>query len=273
MSRTSSGDRSEADPSSAASGAELPIVFDRAADYYDCTRGYPPGVAERVAELLCRAGGLGPQSRVLEVGVGTGRIALPLGLRVGQMVGVDRSIPMLRRLLQKPGAERTRPMVADVTALPFGPARFDAVIGVHVFHLIPGWRQALAEVKRVLTRDGLLLLAADDQLLPELWRATHALVPRRLNAGVPSGQPDFPLQAGFEPAGQALELRRPQRVELRTFFRQLQERVWSSTWRLTDVEHARVLNAMHNAILDRYGTLDTVLDVERTFTVRCFRLA
>jgi hypothetical protein len=27
---------------------------------------------------------------------------------------------------------------------------------------------------------------------------------------------------------------------------------------------------MHSAILDRYGTLDTVLEVERTFSVRCF---
>jgi SAM-dependent methyltransferase len=260
----------EAELSSAARNTREPIVFDRAADYYDGTRGYPPGVAEQVAELLCRAGGLGPKSQVLEIGVGTGRIALPLAPRVGQLVGVDRSIPMLQRLLQKAGVEAARPVIADITALPFGPARFDAVIGVHVFHLVPRWREALAEVKRVLAPNGLLLLGADDQLLPELWRATHARVPKAANAGVPSGRIDFPLQEGFEPAGQVLELRHPQRVELRTFLRQLEERVWSSTWKLTDAEHAQLLAAMRSAIFDRYGSLDTVLDVERTFSVRSF---
>jgi ubiquinone/menaquinone biosynthesis C-methylase UbiE len=260
----------ERDPSSATQAAGEPIVFDRAADYYDLTRGYPPGVADQAAELLCRAGGLGPKSRVIEIGIGTGRIALPLGLRVDQMVGVDRSIPMLRRLLQKPGAERTQPVIGDITALPFGSARFEAAIGVHVFHLVPDWRRALTEVKRVLIPSGLLLLATDNQLLPELWLATHARVPKPANAGAPSGPLDFPLQEGFKPAGQALELRYTQRVELRIFLHRIEERVWSSTWRLTDVEHAALVAAMRSAIMDRYGSLDTVLEVERAFSVRCF---
>jgi ubiquinone/menaquinone biosynthesis C-methylase UbiE len=132
-------------------------VFDRAANYYDRTRGYPPGVTERVAELLCSAGALTPKSQVLEVGIGTGRIALPLAARVGRVVGIDRPRAMLRRLLQKNGAEATRPLLADTSALPFAGTCFDAVLAVHVFHLVPNWRQALAELKRVLLPGGVLL--------------------------------------------------------------------------------------------------------------------
>jgi ubiquinone/menaquinone biosynthesis C-methylase UbiE len=46
------------------------------------------------------------------------------------------------------------PLIADATALPFADVRFDAVVSVHVFHLLPAWRVALAEVQRVLAPAG-----------------------------------------------------------------------------------------------------------------------
>ncbi|MFE1775872.1 methyltransferase domain-containing protein [Streptomyces sp. NPDC059008] len=52
--------------------------------------------AERVAETL--AGLLPGPGAALELGVGTGRIALPLAARIGSVVGVDSSPEMLERL-------------------------------------------------------------------------------------------------------------------------------------------------------------------------------
>ncbi len=46
---------------------------------------------------------LGRGGRVLELGVGTGRIALPLLKRGLEVVGIDASEPMIERLRKKPG--------------------------------------------------------------------------------------------------------------------------------------------------------------------------
>ena len=54
-----------------------PASFDRAAEYYDTTRGYAPGSAEGIRDAIVTYTGAGRNARFLELGVGTGRIALP----------------------------------------------------------------------------------------------------------------------------------------------------------------------------------------------------
>ena len=74
------------------------IAFDHAADFYDETRSFPPGVADRVGALFRDAGNLTPNSRVIEVGIGTdpGRgVAGPDadGRRTGAVGGLDHARP------------------------------------------------------------------------------------------------------------------------------------------------------------------------------------
>ncbi len=133
------------------------VVFDRAADYYDETRGFPPGEEQHVAALLARVGKLNANSRVLEVGIGTGRIALPLAPLVRGVYGIDLSRAMLSRLISKLAGESVRVVEGDATHLSWGNKTFDAVIGVHIFHLIPTWQEALREAARVLRPGGLLI--------------------------------------------------------------------------------------------------------------------
>src|SRR3954468_5578760 len=109
------------------------VAFDRAADYYDRTRGFPPGVERDVAALMARVGVLTAASRVLEIGVGTGRIALPLAPHVRAYVGIDLARAMMDRLHAKRAGEPIYLTQGDVTRLPFPNAAFDAVIAVHVF--------------------------------------------------------------------------------------------------------------------------------------------
>jgi SAM-dependent methyltransferase len=246
------------------------VAFDRAADYYDRTRGFPAGVERQAAELLCRAGGLGRDSQVLELGIGTGRIAIPLAAHVRRVVGVDIARPMLARLRSKAADARVLPLVADALALPFQDASFDAVVAVHVFHLLPRWREALREAARVLAPGGRLLNAQESIILRELWDQAYAGIPRRPNAGVEHGDEEFPMQAGFRADGGPLHLRYPFRLSMATFLRELEERVWSATWRLGDDEHARLCANMREAILGRFGAIDITLDIEREFTVRAY---
>src|SRR5437868_2756129 len=85
------------------------ISFDRAADYYDATRGYPPAVQAQIGQALLDAAGATPETRILELGVGTGRIALPI-IRAGyRYTGIDiapRMLDKLRTALAEiPGAD------------------------------------------------------------------------------------------------------------------------------------------------------------------------
>ncbi|MGH2683927.1 MAG: class I SAM-dependent DNA methyltransferase [Actinomycetota bacterium] len=72
-----------------------------------------------VAALAAEAGG-----PVLELGVGTGRLAIPLARRGLDVAGVDASAAMVERLLAKPAGERVRVTVGSMQgpepAGPFG---------------------------------------------------------------------------------------------------------------------------------------------------------
>src|SRR5918911_134762 len=74
---------------------------ERIAEVYDAWPGVPADTDATVAFLAARAGG-GP---ALELGIGTGRVALPLAARGVQVHGVDASPAMVARLRAKPGGD------------------------------------------------------------------------------------------------------------------------------------------------------------------------
>ena len=81
----------------------MSIAFDRAAGYYDESRGLGPEAEELVADRVEAA--VRPGGRLLEIGVGTGRIALPLHRRGHEAVGIDLSLP----IWSATGPRRPRP--------------------------------------------------------------------------------------------------------------------------------------------------------------------
>ena len=143
------------------------VAFDRAATYYDRTRGMSPPAMERLIAVL--AGELRDADRVLEVGVGTGMISLPLARSGLRMTGIDLSRPMLSRLVEKGGPGGFPAVQADATALPFATGIFDAAVMRHVLHLIPDWRAAVAEALRVVRSGGKLLVSHGSY--PEPYRS------------------------------------------------------------------------------------------------------
>ncbi|MDQ2997067.1 MAG: class I SAM-dependent methyltransferase [Chloroflexota bacterium] len=145
-----------------------PVSFDRAAEYYDTTRGYAEGSAERIRDAIVAYTAAGSNTRFLELGVGTGRIALPF-IRAGyDYTGVDISPAMMERLTGKlsgdsgKAAYRFQLREADITALPFEVAHFDVIIAVHVLHLVAEWQHTIQEARRVLRPGGWLLCGSDE---------------------------------------------------------------------------------------------------------------
>jgi SAM-dependent methyltransferase len=244
--------------------------FDNAAHCYDETRGFPAGVEAQVAEAAIEL--LAGRERVLEVGIGTGRIARPLLARGVPVVGVDLARKMMQRLLANLPAGASRPPLVQGAAerLPLAAAGFDAVLSVHVFHLIPDWRAAVAEVRRVLRPGGIFLAGyewreaeAPGARLMDQWRTivqTHS-------AGVVSptlgpGAHDFAdIRAELLAGGATLqEVTVGAWTTTRTLARNLEaieHRTWSSTWGLPDDFFAACLTELREWAAETLGPPET----------------
>lgn len=129
--------------------ADVPSVnFDRAAGFYDVTRPVDDTELTQTLDLLHRT--LNPSGPSLEIGVGTGALALPLAERGWRLTGVDISTAMISKLIEKVGGPPPLALVrADATVLPFADASFGGAYVRHVLHLVPRWREVMVELCRV----------------------------------------------------------------------------------------------------------------------------
>lgn len=129
------------------------------ADVYDDWYGDVSDVEATVA-LVRR---LAPAGSVLELGVGTGRLALPLAAAGLSVCGVDASPTMIERLRAKPGGEAVQCVVGDmVDDAPPGPFSVVLVAYNTFFNLptAPRQREAMVAVAQRLVPGGYLVLEA-----------------------------------------------------------------------------------------------------------------
>ena len=86
--------------------------FDPVADVYDATASdmYEDSVLIPTVDLLAELAGSGP---ALELGIGTGRVALPLAARGIPVSGIDASEKMVQKLREKPGGKDIPVVIGD----------------------------------------------------------------------------------------------------------------------------------------------------------------
>ena len=122
---------------------------------------------------------LRPDTRLLDVGCGTGRHLLELSRYPGCLVGLDVArddLRVLRYMLLL--TARERPLVAEIEAiqgdgerLPFADDLFDVVICTETLEHVPDDRAVLRELVRVLRRGGVLVVSVPDEYSERLlWR-------------------------------------------------------------------------------------------------------
>lgn len=116
-------------------------VFDDIADYYDLTRR-----EAKIEEIDAIAEILRDCKNLLEIGIGTGRIAKPLQDRGFRITGIDISKKMLEKAQDK-GLENL--VIGDARQLPFLDKSLDGTIIVHVFHLMEDRKKMMLEASRV----------------------------------------------------------------------------------------------------------------------------
>ena len=140
---------------------------DAIADMYDelCSKSdwlRPEDIVGFLADLA--AGG-----RALELGIGTGRVAIPLQARGIDVAGIDASEHMIRQLRQKPGADAIRVVVGDFSSLDVeGSFKLVYVVFNTLFHLTSQEQQiaCFANVARCLEPTGTFVVEAFVPSLP-----------------------------------------------------------------------------------------------------------
>lgn len=134
---------------------------DRWADIYD-QRSERVGFAHptETVDVLAELAGPGP---ALELGIGTGRVALPLSERGVEVHGIDASEAMVRRLKAKSGGGRIPVVIGDFAAVPVrGSYRLVFVVFNTLFSLLTQEEQVrcFRNVAPRLAADGVFLVEA-----------------------------------------------------------------------------------------------------------------
>jgi SAM-dependent methyltransferase len=170
----------------AVEGYDASTYGDRFAEVYDDWYGDVTDVAActaRLASLAAQHGG-GP---VLELGIGSGRLAIPLAQLGVEVHGIDASSAMVDRLRAKPGGGDLAVTVGDMAelALPDPPPFSVVFVAFNTFFNLATeeeQRRCLRRVAELLAPDGVLVLEAFVPSDDVTAGAEASVSPRRITA-------------------------------------------------------------------------------------------
>ena len=129
--------------------------WDRWAKRYDRTISIEKNTYARILRRMKEK--LDRDMYVLELACGTGVLSVQLAGNVKMLEATDFSEKMIEQAKMRPQSSRLHFSVQDATALPYAPETFDAVIISNALHIMPSPKKALAEIRRVLKLDGILI--------------------------------------------------------------------------------------------------------------------
>lgn len=236
--------------------------FDQAAEFYDKTRPLFDVTVDVGSRSLLEEAGEG--ARILEVGAGTGRISIPLLERGADLIGCDLSTKMLSRQREKYPAARL--LQSDAAFLPFPSGHFDAVLVVHVMHLIGPWREALHEFKRVVRKGGMFLNVSTYEAVGTSLRGEMRAHWRKwLSAqGMSTDHPgahNEEVRAELESLGaqwkEVEAIRFPHSYTLREELDRYTNRIFSDTWPVPEATYQASLEELRLWTEHALGDLDS----------------
>ena len=216
------------------------LSFEHIADRYDATRGGEQRGRRTAASL---APLLDPVCPVLEVGIGTGVVALGLRELGFMVVGVDLSPAMAQRARRRLGSVV---VVGDAAHLPVANAAINQAVSVWLLHVVADRVAVFAEVARALRPGGRYLVSSARGGVPpedEIDRLVSDLR-NQLNPGWHNDERqirDAAHSAGFtvidqRPAAPDEATQSPAEVA-----DSIEAKTWSSLWNLTNEQWRTVV--------------------------------
>jgi ubiquinone/menaquinone biosynthesis C-methylase UbiE len=254
------------------------IAFDRIASSYDTVRGHPPAVAAQIGQAIAGVAGAG--AHILELGVGTGRIALPVAAAGPRVTGIDIAAEMLRVADGAgEGGGALRLVRGDVVSLPFADAVFDAALAVHVLHLVKDWRAALADAVRVLRPGGVLVQGRDwrdpascaGRLRAKLREVIVEILPGIKPPAAGAAIPQALAKLGVAPAGELVAASWTSAESPAGVLGEMASRSDAETWVLDDDTLREALARLRAWAETVYSDLEAPEQVERRFVLSIAR--
>ncbi len=256
--------------------------FDRVAHCYDETRGLPPEVEQQVgAAIASIAREISAAPRLLEVGVGTGRIAVPSAAEGVRVMGIDISAKMLGVLRRK--RDDVDVLLAEAAHPPLRDASFDAALFVHILHLVPD-AEATVRATLPLLRPGGVVIHGGDDRMPGIRAEADEVIRRTVvevvgtDIGSWNRHADATrvferviMQAGAEVRHVTLA-RWTGRTQGRRMLERLASQDYSSSWLIPKDAMPAIIGRVTPRLDALYGGLDREVEVDRGFTVTVGRL-
>jgi ubiquinone/menaquinone biosynthesis C-methylase UbiE len=122
--------------------------------------------SRKLADPFIEFVGLEDKERVLDVGCGTGSLtfALPRHADVTEIAAIDFSPVFVEDARKRNSDQRIDIKQGDATALPYPDGHFDRAMALLVLHFVPEASKAVAEMRRVVKKDGVVGAAVWDHL-------------------------------------------------------------------------------------------------------------
>ena len=204
----------------------------------------------------------------MEIGIGTGQLALGLHAAGVDVTGVDRSASMLSRVGAKAGGVPRFPLVVgDATELPLRDGVFGAAYFRWILHLIRAWPGAMGEAVRVVGPGGVIAGAIGGMQGTKYETQRHF----ESLAGVNSAPIGLPWQAWDALDAHMVSLGcavrtlpafdDPAQRSLAEFIRAIEDDVYSWTWKLDADARIGCARQTRTWAQERFGDLDAVHDV------------
>ena len=128
--------------------------WDRNAKIYNRFMRRDAAAYERMYELLRP---VVRRKTVLELATGTGLIAKNIVRAANHIVATDASEEMIAEARRDNHSAKLHFSVQDMFCLPYANGSFDVVIVSNALHIVPHPEKALAEIRRVLKDDGVMV--------------------------------------------------------------------------------------------------------------------
>lgn len=263
-----------------ADAKNLDNYYNNIAEIYDTTRSLPPTIEQQVTEFILHQVNATPQTTFLELGIGTGLIAIPIVQKGYSYTGIDISQEMMTQIQRKLGTvpDHLTLIQADASKFSVEAHSFDVILMRHFIHIISDWQLMLSEIRRVLKSGGVYLYCESpwtphQKEFEKQWetilqqqpgyqmpsfesgdRATQATVINWLTAQGAVVETAIAAQWQVEETvGDRLAL--------------YETRDHGSCWSVSGAEFPKVMQQFRNWCRQHYGSEDVIISSEATFTI------